>query len=313
MKMNLRSSCSITFALLGAFASVEAQSPRCSVFPADHIWNTRVDSLPVHKLSASYVRSIGEKKALKADFGSGLWEGGPIGIPFTTQTGSPVQVQFEYADESDRGPYPLPSKPPIEGGDASNGDRHVIVVDESKCKLYELYNARKTSRGWSAGSGAIFDLRTYVLRPAGWTSADAAGLPIFPGLVRYDEVASGEIKHAIRFTTNITQKAYVWPARHFASSRKDANLPPMGLRLRLKSSYNMNGFSRETRVILQALKTYGMILADNGSPWFLSGAPDERWNNKTLRELGRVTGENFEAVDATGLMMSADSGQIKKK
>lgn len=271
-----------------------------------------MDALPVHALSNSYVQSIGTQKKLKADFGSGLWEGGPIGIPFTLQTGKPVRVSFEYADESDPGPYPLPAKPPIEGGEQSDGDRHVIILDEKDCKLYELYAARKSANGWKAGSGAIFDLKSNKLRPSGWTSADAAGLPILPGLVRYEEVAAGKINHAIRFTARNTQRAFVWPATHYASSRKDKNIPPMGMRFRLKSDFQTEKFSPHTRVILEALKLYGMILADNGSDWFMSGAPNEKWNNDILRELGRVTGNQFEAVDTSKLMINANSGEVKK-
>lgn len=273
-----------------------------------------MDTLPVHALSGAYIQSIGPQKKLKADFGSGLWEGGPIGIPFTLQTGKPVRVTFEYADESDPGPYPLPPRPPIEGGEKSDGDRHVLVLDEKDCKLYELFSARKAANGnWQAGSGAIFDLKSNKLRPSGWTSADAAGLPILPGLVRYEEVAAGQINHAIRFTARNTQKAFVWPATHFASSKKDKGIPPMGMRFRLKSTFDTAKFSPHTRVILEALKKYGMILADNGSDWYMSGAPNEKWNNDILRELGRVTGNQFEAVDTSRLMLNAASGEAKKQ
>ncbi|MCE9596513.1 MAG: hypothetical protein K8S54_00965 [Spirochaetia bacterium] len=305
------------FVLLFVLISPLAGQPRigkCDVFPSNNIWNTRVDSLPVHALSNAYIQSIGAQKKLKADFGSGLWEGGPIGIPFTLQTGKGVRVSFQYADESDAGPYPLPLKPPIEGGEASDGDRHVLVIDEKDCKLYELYAARKAANGiWSAGSGAIFDLKSNKLRPSGWTSADAAGLPIFPGLVRYEEVAAGKITHAIRFTARNTQKAFVWPATHFASSKKDKNIPPMGMRFRLKSNFATGQFSPQTRVILDALKQYGMILADNGSDWFMSGAPNEKWNNDILRELGRVNGSQFEAVDSSKLLINAGSAEARSK
>lgn len=283
----------------------------CPVFPEDNIWNRPVDRLPVHPLSAAYVKSIGGTKKLKADFGSGLWNGGPIGIPFTLETERPVRIQFEYADESDPGPYPLPANPPIEGGPNSRGDRHILVLDSKTCRLYELYAAYRTGAAWKAGSGAVFDLKSNSLRPRGWTSADAAELPILPGLVRYEEVKAGRIEHALRFTARLTQKAFVWPARHYASRRTDRNLPPMGMRFRLKPSVSLNGFSPDTRVILQALKTYGMILADNGSDWFISGAPHEKWNNDVLRELSRISGDQFEAVDSTRLMADPDSGRVR--
>ncbi|EMY79759.1 hypothetical protein LEP1GSC060_0911 [Leptospira weilii serovar Ranarum str. ICFT] len=286
---------------------------KCEVFPANNIWNTPIDTLPLHPLSEVYVRSIGTQKKLKADFGSGLWEGSPIGIPFIlTSDVSPVAISFEYSEESEPGPYPIPTNAPVEGGDTSNGDRHVLVLEQKTCKLYELYSARKKGKAWTAGSGAIFDLKSNQLRPANWTSADAAGLPILPGLVRYEEVASGEITHAIRFTAKRTQKAYVWPARHYASKITDKNVPPMGTRFRLKASFNIDGFSKENQVILRALKKYGMILADNGSDWFMSGSPNENWNNDQLHKLGKVLGNQFEAVDSESLILSPDSGETRQ-
>jgi len=247
-----------------------------------------------------------------ADFGAGLWEGGPIGIPVTTvrpgQAG--VTVTFQYASESDRVPYPIPADAKIEGGPGSDGDRHVILYDPGRCKLYELFAAYPKSDGtWRAGSGAVFDLRSNVLRPRGWTSADAAGLAILPGLVRYDEVAAGHIDHAIRVTAPTTRDAFIWPARHAASDETAASLPPMGLRLRLKSSVDISGLPRQARIVAEAMKRYGVILADNGSAWFISGAPDDRWSNDALHALGRLHGSDFEAVDTSGLMVSADSAQ----
>jgi len=286
----------------------------CPMLPANNIWNHRVDTLPVHDKSAEYVASIGANTGLHPDFGSGEWEGGPIGIPYVVVPGTQpkVNVTFDYDDESDSGPYPIPPNPPIEGGPDSDGDRHILIVDQENCKLYELSDAWPQSNGtWTAGSGAIFDLRSNLLRPAGWTSADAAGLPILPGLVRYDEVASGVIRHAIRFTAEDTQAAYVWPARHLASEITDENVPPMGQRFRLKASFNISGYPAEVRVILQAFKDYGIILADNGSDWYISGVPDERWNNTVLRALKNVTGSNFEAVDSSGLMIDPNSGQAR--
>jgi hypothetical protein len=260
-----------------------------------------------------YVASIGATAGLKADFGSGLWNGGPIGIPFVTVGAGqpPVGITFDYADESDPGPYPIPANSPIEGGPAADGDRHVLVVDTSACRLYETFATYPNNDGtWHAGSGAVFDLRSNALRPNGWTSADAAGLPILPGLVRYDEVAAGVINHAIRITVPRTQKAYVWPARHYASSRTDANLPPMGLWLRLRADFDISGFAPPAQVILTALKKFGAIVADNGSAWYMSGAPDERWNNDVLHTLGAVPGSAFEAVDTSSLMADPNSGRI---
>jgi hypothetical protein len=286
----------------------------CSIFPADNVWSTRIDTLPVAASSQAYVNTIGAAKGVHADFGAGLWDGGPIGIPYTTTVGAPVAVSFDYADESDPGPYPIPPNPPIEGGPNSDGDRHILILDQTACKLYELYYAwPQTDGSWQAGSGAIFNLRTNALRPDTWTSADAAGLPILAGLVRYDEVAAGAINHALRFTAPQTRKAYVWPARHYASSLTGAQYPPMGQRFRLKASFDISGFSATNQIILRALKTYGMILADNGSSWYLSGVPDERWNNDDLRQLQtRVRGSDFEAVDASSLMVDPGSGQARQ-
>jgi hypothetical protein len=274
-------------------------APRCPVFPKTSPWNQRVDSLPVAGNSAEIISSIGAGTGLHADFGSGLWEGAPIGIPITVvgRRQAKSRVSFEYADESDRGPYPIPRTVKIEGGRSSTGDRHAIIVDRSACRLYELYSLYpKKGRGWRAGSGAIWNLRTNKLRPAGWTSADAAGLPILPGLARYDEVKRGVIDHALRFTVQRTRRAYVSPARHFASDSNDASLPPMGLRLRLKASFDVSGYPREARIVLVALKRYGMLVADNGSSWYISGAPDPHWSNDQLHTLGRVQGSDFEVV-----------------
>ena len=247
-------------------------APGCPVFPASNPWNQRVDRLPVAKGSAAIVVAVGADEHVHADFGSGLWQGSPIGIPITVVPGSQAktQVSFDYADESDRGPYPIPANIRIEGG----SDRHALIVDRDRCRLYELYALERQAGGrWHAGSGAIWNLRSNKLRPAGWTSADAAGLPILPGLARYDEVARGRIDHALRFTVERTRRAYVYPASHFASDETDPSLPPMGLRFRLKASYPIAGFPRQARIVLAALKRYGMIVADNGSSWYISGAP----------------------------------------
>ncbi len=276
---------------------------RCPVFPANNPWNQRVDKLPVAADSAQLIGSIGLDSPVHADFGSGTWDGGPIGIPFdVVSTKTPTRrVSFEYADESDRVRYPIPSHVHIEGGAHATGDRHAILVDKSTCRLYELYDLRRKGHGWTAGSGAVWNLRSNHLRPAGWTSADAAGLPIFPGLARWDEAARGQIDHALRFTAPETRRAYVYPARHYASSSSDPSLPPMGLRVRLKSSVTVSSFPPQARVVLRALQRYGMILADNGSPWYISGAPDKRWSNDQLHALGRLTGADFEVVDTSSL------------
>jgi hypothetical protein len=250
------------------------------------------------------VRSIGVEDHLHADFGAGLWDGGPVGIPVTVvgRRTPRSRVSFEYASESDRGPYPIPRTVKVEGGPNAGGDRHAILLDRDRCKLYELFAVHpRPGGGWRAGSGAIFDLRSNRLRPAGWTSADAAGLPIFPGLARYDEVKRGRIDHALRFTVSRTRRAYVWPARHFASDLTDPSLPPMGLRLRLKAGFDTGPFPRQARIVLEALKRYGMIVADNGSDWYLSGAPDARWSNDQLHTLHGVTGSSFEVVDTRSL------------
>jgi hypothetical protein len=300
----------VTLASRIALAQVDMDG--CQVFPTNNIWNVPIDNLPPDANSTAYVNTIGANSSMHADFGSGLWDGGPIGIPFVVVSGSQplANVAFDYSDESDPGPYPIPSDAPIEGGPQSSGDRHVLVLDRDNCVLYELYAAYPQPNGsWDAGSGAVYDLQSNALRPAGWTSADAAGLPILPGLVRYDEVAAGEIRHAIRFTAPQTRRAYVWPARHYASSLTATKYPPMGQRFRLKSDFDISPFSTEVQVILRALKKYGMILADNGSSWYLSGVPDDRWDNDALHEFGQIPGSAFEAVDVSFLMVDPDSGQ----
>jgi hypothetical protein len=274
-------------------------APACPVFPRTNAWNERVDRLPVAADSAELIRSIGITSGLHPDFGSGLWDGGRIGIPYDVVSKKTARshVRFEYADESDRVAYPIPRGVHVEAG----SDRHALLLDKSACKLYELFALQRSGGTWTAGSGAVFDLRSNALRPAGWTSADAAGLPIFPGLARYDEVARGVIDHALRFTAARTRRAYVYPARHDASSSDDPSLPPMGLRVRLKASVDISGFPRQARIVLQALKTYGMILADNGSPWYISGAPNSHWSNDDLHTLGRISGADFEVVDTSSL------------
>jgi hypothetical protein len=289
----------------------------CSLFPKNNIWNTSIGKLPVDKNSSAYISSIGTGVGLHADFGSGLYQGQPIGIPYVVVPANQAGVsisKFLYDDESDHGLYPIPPNPPIEGGASSKGDRHILIVREGECKLFEVGNAYPNTDGsWRVGAGAIWDLNSNALRPSTWTSADAAGLPILPGLIRHDEVAAGVINHAIRFTADITQTAFIWPARHQAGSSSATSVPPMGARFRLKASFNISSFPKDVRVILTALKTYGLILADNGSNWFLSGTQDEAWDNDILSSIGQVKGSDFEAVDTSSLMVNMDSGEAKSQ
>ena len=273
-----------------------------------------VDHLAVSKESAAYVNTIGANASLHPDFGT-VYDGAPNGIPYITVTGSQTKypATFDYSDESDPGPYAVPLNAPIEGGSQSSGDRHVISIDTTNCILYELYAAYPQANGWQAGSGAIYNLKSNALRPAGWTSADAAGLPIFPGLVRYDEVLAGAINHAIRLTVPQTQKSYVWPARHEASNLTDSKYPPMGARFRLKADFDISRFSPANQVILNALKKFGMMVADNGSAWYISGAPDSRWDDDDLHHLTQLTGADFEAVDVSPLMAEKDSGLARRR
>lgn len=266
----------------------------CGIFPSSNPWNRSVATLPVAANSATLIASIGLDAYLHPDF-SATGYGIPINVvgPSTPR----VAVKFGYADESDPGPYPIPANPRIEGG----SDRHMILWDTSACHLYELFAASHGGSGWTAGSGAIWDLRSNALRPDGWTSADAAGLPILPGLVRYSEVARGAILHALRFTAPHTRTAHIYPARHDAGESSSAALPPMGLRVRLKASVDLSGFGPQARVILVALQRYGMILADNGSPWYVTGAPDSRWDDDQLHAFHQLTGADFEVVDTSSL------------
>lgn len=279
-------------------------SPR-RLFPADNPWNQPIDTAQIDPSSDAIITNIGVSKAFHPDFGAN-WNGGPFGIPYIVVSGTqpPVPVTFDYSSESDPGPYPIPANAPIEGGASSSGDRHVLIVDRDAWKLYELFAAYPQANGsWHAGSGAVFDLSSNALRPAGWTSADAAGLPILAGLVRYDEVVAGEIAHALRFTVSVTRRAYIPPARHWASSNTSTLRPPMGMRVRLKSSFNIAGYSARVQVILRALKKYGMIVADNGSDWYLSGVADARWNDGELNTLKQLRGSDFEVVRMSGVVV----------
>lgn len=308
----------------------------CQVLPTNNIWNTPVASLPVLPSSAQMVNYINThcsgngctpRTVLKADFGSGLWEGAPIGIPYVAvpngQTMLPIDFESigGWPDESDPGPYPIPPNPPIEGGAGSTGDRHILTVRQSACVLYELYHSWPEGQngcvvpgspaGWCGLSGAVYDLGSNVLRPDTWTSADAAGLPILPGLANFPEVAAGEIRHALRFTVSVTRDGsggWIWPARHEAGSTTNVNAPRMGERLRLRADYPLAGLSPQARIIAVALKRYGLILADNGTNWFISGVPHASWNNDVLAQLATIPGSAFEVVDSTSLRIDPDSG-----
>jgi hypothetical protein len=280
----------------------------CPLFPADNFWNTPIDSLPINPNSEAWIQSIGHDQAFHMDFGSGEWDGGPIGIPFNVISGSTAQKytpEFYYPEESDAGPYPIPENPKQEWG----SDHHILIIDTDTCTLYEIYDASFENGQWSGGSGAIWALNSNALRPTDWTSADAAGLPILTGLVRYDEIAAGEITHALRFTAEDTA-GYIWPARHQTSDPQDG-VPPMGARFRLKAEYDISSFPPELQILLQAMKTYGIVLADNGSNWYVSGAPDESWDNDMLHLLDVLTGDDFEAVDTSVMMVDIDSGRVK--
>lgn len=283
----------------------------CPVLPADNVWNTPIDKLKVDQHSAAYIKNMFPEMPLHPNFGSDPRNGIPVTL---TKAGRKwVPIKFDYADESDSGHYPTPEAGLMEGGwEAPLGeDRHVLLLDQDRCMLTELGGVRKQPDGsWAAGAGIKIDLTSNALRPPDKTSTDAAGLPILPGLLRYDEISAGEVKHAIRFTTRKTQRAYVWPARHYASKITDTSYPPMGQRFRLKSDFDISKFSKTNQIILTALKKYGMILSDNGAPWFIIGAPDKRWDDEDLGRLKTIKGENFEAVDEADWQMLADSGRV---
>ena len=290
-------------------------APSCPVFPADNVWNTPVAGLPVNPNSAAWMSSMDASTTnLHPDFGPSGDPSNPYGMPYTVvaPSQSTVPVAFQYAGESDPGPYPFSASTPIEGGQQSTGDRHAIMVNPATCTLYELYDARYSASGSTAGSGAIWNLDSNALRPAGWTSADAAGLPILPGLLRYDEVQSGLITHAIRMTAAATDTSYLWPARHEAGTSSNPNLPPMGARFRLKASYNISGYSPQAQVVLRAMQQYGLILADNGSNWYFGGTADNSWPSALVDELKGVPASAFEAVDESPLMVDPNSGQARQ-
>ncbi len=285
----------------------------CPLFPADNIWNRDISELSGDP-NSPYLANIGLTTGLHPDFGSGLYEGAPFGIPYEVvpSTEPLLPIVFDTYDQSDPGPYPMPLTAPIEGGPNSTQDRHVLTVQSGTCKLYETWSTYPDGQGgWHAGSGALWDLNSNALRPDVWTSADAAGLPILPGLVRYDEVAAGAINHALRFTVNATQQAHIWPARHDTATGS-APEPPMGLRVRLKANVDISGYPPDVQVILTALKHYGMIVADNGSNWYISGTQDDRWNNDTLHTISGIIGSDFEVVDESSLMIDSNSGQARQ-
>ena len=298
-------------AVLAAALPARAAPPAsdCPLFPADNIWHADVSRLPVHSRSAAWLTSMGGPgRRLHPDFGPAGPGEQPYGIPYVVVDGSKpkVTINFDYDDESDSGPYPFGSDTPVEGG----SDRHALMVDRSTCTLYELYAVDWNNGVPTAGSGAIWDLRSHALRPAGWTSADAAGLPILPGLLRRDEVAAGHVDHAIRVTASRTDRSFLWPARHQAGAARDPNLPPMGARFRLRGDFDLSPFREDTRVVLQAMRRHGLILADNGSDWYFTGASEPGWDTALLDELKRIPAGAFEAVDASALMVDPDSGQV---
>jgi hypothetical protein len=283
----------------------------CTVFPANSYWHTDVRSLPVDRRSKAWMKSIGSA-TLHPDFGPAGKGQVPYGIPVTVVSGShaDVSVRFAYADESDRVAYPLGRDTRIEGGSHADGDRHALIVDKSTCRVYELFDVRKVGSRWTAGSGATWSLRSNALRPAGWTSADAAGLSILAGLLRYDEVEAGHVDHAIRFTAPVSARGYLWPARHQAGARSTAAYPPMGARFRLKKSFSTKGYSKDAKVVVAAMKTYGLVLADNGSRWFFTGESDSRWSDRMISDLKRIPSSAFEAVDTGRLSHTRNSARV---
>jgi hypothetical protein len=285
----------------------------CPIFPPDNFWNTRIDSLPLDPRSSQWMSHMHASINLHPDFGPSFGaQPVPYGIPITVVASAPrVPVTFDYADESDPVFYPLSTATEIEGGRDSEGDRHAIVVDADTCTLFETWNTRHTADGWTAGSGATWNLRSNALRPRGWTSADAAGLPILPGLLRWDEVSSGEVNHAIRFTTNVTRRAFIWPARHQAGSTNDTAFPPMGARFRLDPRYPTTGLSKEAGAVITALKEYGLVLADNGSPWYFQGTSDDRWPASLIEELKSIPASEFVAVDTSTLRVGSRTGATR--
>ena len=287
----------------------------CHVFPSNNYWNADISDLPKHRRSDAWMRHMSPRSSLHPDFGKAYGEQPvPYGIPITVVSGQhrKVHVDFRYARESDQVRYPLGADTAIEGGRRSDGDRHAIVLDKSRCRLYETWNTRKKDGAWTAGSGAVWNLSSNALRPDGWTSADAAGLAILPGLLRWSEVKRGSVDHAIRFTTDVTDHRYVWPARHRAGAVDNRSYPPMGARFRLKGSFDMTGYGRHARVVLRAMQTYGLVLADNGSPWYFQGQATSKWPSSLISDLKRIPARAFVAVDTSPLMVDPDSGRVAR-
>ena len=285
----------------------------CPAFPANNYWHKDISALPVHPRSAQWMSHMSSTRPLHPDFGPSYGaQSVPYGIPITYVAGThpKVSVSFDYADESDRVGYPLGADTKIEGGQMTDGDRHAIVVDKTACRVYETWATHKDGTTWYAGSGATWNLKTNSLRPSGWTSADAAGLPILPGLLRYDEILAGRVDHAIRFTTNVTDKRFIWPARHQAGSVNNLSYPPMGARFRLKKGYSTAGLRADTLIVVKAMKAYGLVLADNGSPWYFQGTQDTRWQSAMLDQLKRIPASAFEAVDSAKMMLAPNSAQV---
>jgi hypothetical protein len=293
-----------------AGAAPLAQAPDCPIFPRDNHWNLRVDKLPVARNSKRIVRSIGAREHLHNNFGGGIWKGSPDGMPITVVGGSQRRVPISFVEHrwSDPGPYPIPPDAGIEYFGDPDADHHVIVVDRDNCRLYETHDSVRLRGGdaWRAYAGATWDLRSNELRPEGWTSADGAGLPILPGLARYEEVERGRIDHALRFSVPATRKGWVYPARHDVTDNSDPSLPQMGMRLRLRKSFDVKPFPRQSRVVLKAMQKYGLIVADHGKPWYYSGAPHPGWSYEDLHSLHRVLGRNFEVVDTSSLPRPAE-------
>jgi hypothetical protein len=285
----------------------------CRVFPADNWWNADISGLPVHARSRQWLSHMSTDRDLHPDFGPSYGDGPNYGIPITVVKSShaKVRVRFDYADESDRVRYPLGRDTRVEGGRGSDGDKHTIVIDRGTCKLYETWNTRTRGNRWFAGSGAVWSLRSNKLRPEGWTSADAAGLPILPGLLRWAEVKAGRVDHAIRFTTDVTSSHHLWPARHDAGSRSSLAYPPMGARFRLKASFSTRGLSPATVAVVDAMKTYGLVLADNGSPWYFQGEQNAHWPERLIEELKGIPASAFVAVDTSSLTVSANSAEVR--
>jgi hypothetical protein len=285
----------------------------CPTFPADNWWHANVRHLPVNTHNRAWLSHMHTGVDLHPDFGPSYGDGPDYGIPITVVGGAhaKVRVRFRYASESDKLRYPLGADTRIEGGRHSDGDRHAIVVDRSTCRLYETFGTRTKDGHWYAGSGSTWLLGSNALRPNGWTSADAAGLPILPGLLRWNEVKNGDVDHAIRFTTDVTSRHHLWPARHDAGSRKSINYPPMGARFRLRASYHPKGFGKPAMAVVRAMKHYGLVLADNGSPWFFQGEQNKRWPSRMIEQLKRIPAGKFVAVDTSGLKISNSSGQTR--